>query len=156
MPKEIQPLVSGHYLLEKYPGSGGWTYAAIPEVVQNPNAPFGWVKVKVHIDGIDFGQMKLMPMGNGRLFLPLRADIRKKIRKQAGDSVSILLFPDDDPPLMPQELVDCLRMGAADLYARFRALPEGEQNAKLKWIYAAKTPAAQAERIAQLIEELEA
>jgi hypothetical protein len=155
MPQEMQPLVNGNYLLEKYPGAGGWTYAAIPEVAQNPNAPFGWVKVKVHIDGIDFGQMKLMPMGAGRLFLPLRADIRKKIRKQAGDTVSIVLFPDEDPILLPPELIECLRLGATDLYPRFRALPEGEQKAKLDWIYAAKTEATQAERIAQLVEALE-
>jgi len=28
-----KPLVNRKYLLEKYPGKGGWTYAAIPEVL---------------------------------------------------------------------------------------------------------------------------
>jgi uncharacterized protein YdeI (YjbR/CyaY-like superfamily) len=29
--KTEKPLVNKKYLLEKYPGKGGWTYAAIPE-----------------------------------------------------------------------------------------------------------------------------
>lgn len=49
--KSGKPLVNKKYLLEKYPGKGGWTYAVIPEVLQNKKAPFGWVKVKGTIDG---------------------------------------------------------------------------------------------------------
>ena len=62
-----KPLVNNHYLLEKYPGKGGWTYAAIPEIKQNKNAPFGWVKVKGSIDDFELKQYKLMPMGNGKI-----------------------------------------------------------------------------------------
>ena len=40
MKKEV-PLVNRKFLLEKYPGKGGWTYAAIPEILQNKNNPFG-------------------------------------------------------------------------------------------------------------------
>ena len=36
---EEQPLVDKEYLLEKFPGKGGWTYAMIPEVLQDPHAP---------------------------------------------------------------------------------------------------------------------
>ena len=48
------PLVNGKYLLEKFPGKGGWTFAAIPEVLQNKNNPFCWVKVKGSIDDYCF------------------------------------------------------------------------------------------------------
>jgi hypothetical protein len=41
-----KPLVENKYLLQKIPGKGGWTYAAIPEVLKSKNTPFGWVKVK--------------------------------------------------------------------------------------------------------------
>ena len=34
MEKE-KPLVNAAYLLQKFPGKGGWTYAAIPEIPQN-------------------------------------------------------------------------------------------------------------------------
>lgn len=41
-----KPLVNATYLLKKFPGKRGWTYAEIPEVLQNKNNLFGWVKVK--------------------------------------------------------------------------------------------------------------
>ena len=47
------PLVDKDYLLERTPGNGGWTYAPIPEVPQDTKAPFGWVKVKGSIDGVE-------------------------------------------------------------------------------------------------------
>jgi hypothetical protein len=40
-------------------------------VVKGKNAPFGWVKVKGSIDGIEFNKYHLMPIGGGRLFLPV-------------------------------------------------------------------------------------
>jgi hypothetical protein len=41
------------YLLEKYQRKGGWTYAAIPEVLQDKNSPFGWGKVNGRIDDLE-------------------------------------------------------------------------------------------------------
>lgn len=56
-----QAIVDGVYLLEKYPGKGGWTYAAIPEVRQDKRNPFGWVKVRGRIDEYELKQYKLLP-----------------------------------------------------------------------------------------------
>jgi hypothetical protein len=86
--KEIL-LVDKQFLLKKFPGKGGWTYAAIPEVSQPKRIPFGWVRVKGSIDSYKFTRCKLMPMGNGQLFLPVKAEIRNKIRKKEGDMVHI-------------------------------------------------------------------
>lgn len=80
-----QPLTDKAYLLEKFPGKGGWTYAAIPEIAPDKHAHFGWVRVKGTIDGYKIKGFHLMPMGNGKLFLPVKSEIRKKIKKQAGD-----------------------------------------------------------------------
>jgi hypothetical protein len=44
--KKEKPLLSKKYLLEKYPGKGGWTYAAIPEVIQDKDAPFGCLNIR--------------------------------------------------------------------------------------------------------------
>jgi len=63
------PLAKNRYLLEKFPGKGGWTYAAIHGIPQDKKAPFGWVRVKGTIDGYVFRHYHLMPMGNGKLFL---------------------------------------------------------------------------------------
>lgn len=70
------PLADGFYMLEKFPGKGGWTYAEIPELVQDKTKPFGWLTVKGTVDDYVLNQYKLMPMGNGKLFLPLKRAIR--------------------------------------------------------------------------------
>jgi len=41
--KTETPLVNKKYLLKKFAGKGGWTFAEIPEILQNKNNPFGWV-----------------------------------------------------------------------------------------------------------------
>ena len=81
MDKE-KPLVDREYLLEKFPGKGGWTYAQIPEILQNKQSAFGWVRVRGTIDNFEIKNYNLMPMGNGKLFLPVKAEIRKKIKKR--------------------------------------------------------------------------
>jgi len=92
-----KPLVNKKYLLEKFPGKGGWTFAAIPEIMPDKNAPFSWVKVKGSIDGVEIDKYHLMPSGKGTLFLSVKADIRKKINKQAGDYVHVILELDNEP-----------------------------------------------------------
>ncbi len=150
-----KPLVNADYLLEKYPGKGGWTYAVIPEIPQNKKNPFGWVRVKGWIDGFELKQYKLMPMGNGRLFLPVRAEIRKKIGKQAGDYVKVVLYADDSRLEIPQEILECFENEPPKLFETFSGLTEGEQKAYLDWIYGTKNPDTKAERIAKMMERLQ-
>lgn len=154
-PDDELPLVNADYLLEKYPGKGGWTYAVIPEIPQNKKNPFGWVRVKGWIDSFELKQYKLMPMGNGRLFLPVRAEIRKKIGKQAGDYVKVVLYADESRLEIPQEILECFENEPPKLFENFSGLTEGEQKAYLDWIYSAKTPDTIAERIAKMMEKLQ-
>lgn len=75
--------------LEKSPHTGGWTYVIWPE----SNKFFGTngaVKVKGKIDGVVF-QSSFMAMGDGQQMLPVKADIRKAIKKGAGDTVTVEL-----------------------------------------------------------------
>jgi hypothetical protein len=148
-----KPLVDKAYLLEKFPGKGGWTYALIPEVLPDKKAPFGWVVVKGSIDGVAFSKYHLMPMGNGHLFLPVKAEIRKKIRKQAGDYVHVILYADGGPREVPEELLQCLEDEPAGR-AFFETLSEDERMAYVKWIYSARTEDAKVERMAQVLDRL--
>lgn len=150
---EEQPLTDKSYLLEKFPGKGGWTYAAIPEISPDKHAHFGWVRVKGSIDGYEIKGYHLMPMGNGLLFLPVRAEIRKKIKKQAGDWVQIILYADNTPQEAPEELVLCLQDEPA-AYQAFLKCTDGEQKAVVDWIYSAKTDETKVERIVQTINKL--
>ena len=149
------PLVNSDYLLEKYHGKGGWTYASIPEIQQNKNNPFGWVKVKGSIDDYEQKNYKLMPMGEGKLFLPVKAEIRKKIKKEAGDYVRVILYNDDSPLEIPAELIRCFDNEPPHLFNTFNAFTEGEQKAYIDWIYAAKTDNTRVNRIVKMMRNLE-
>ncbi|MBD79961.1 MAG: hypothetical protein CL840_13695 [Crocinitomicaceae bacterium] len=152
---EEKPLVNSSYVLEKFPGKGGWTYAEIPEIIQNKNSPFGWVKVKGSIDGYELKQYKLMPMGNGRLFLPVKAEIRKKIKKSAGDTVHVILSADDSLLEIPKEIIECFKNEPSELYETFQSFSEGEKKAYLDWIYEAKSEETRVKRIVGMMEKLE-
>ncbi|MEL6143495.1 MAG: DUF1905 domain-containing protein, partial [Bacteroidota bacterium] len=114
-----KPLVNAEYLLQKFPGKGGWTYAEIPEILQNKDNPFGWVIVRGSIDEFELKQYKLMPMGEDKLFLPVKKDIRKKIKKEAGDYVKIILYADDSPVVIPDEIIECFRNEPPQLHSTF-------------------------------------
>ncbi|MBK7966170.1 MAG: DUF1905 domain-containing protein [Bacteroidetes bacterium] len=152
--KKENILVDKEYLLEKYPGKGGWTYAAIPEVLQDKNAPFGWVKVKGSIDKYEFKNYTLMPMGNGQLFLPVKAEVRKKIGKQAGDWVHVILYADNAPTEVPPEFLDCLNDEPVAL-KNFKVFTNGQQKEYIDWIYSAKTDKTKVSRMAQAIQKIE-
>jgi hypothetical protein len=154
MCKEIS-LVNKDYLLQKFPGKGGWTYAEIPEILQNKNNPFVWVKVKGSIDFFELKQYKLMPMGNGKLFLPVRAEIRKKIKKEAGDFVNVILYSDESPLIIPVEIIECFKNESQKLYDTFIGYTDGEQKTYLDWIYSAKTEETKADRISKMMSRIQ-
>lgn len=141
------------YLLEKFPGKGGWTFAKIPEILQDKHAPFGWVRVRGTIDGFAISHYHLMPMGNGSLFLPVKAEIRKKIKKQAGDWVHVTLYADTLPTGMPEELEQCFG-DEPGIMETFLSYPEQEQQSVITWIYAAKTEDIKIDRITQVMDNI--
>lgn len=151
--KMEKPLVNQAYLLQKYPGKGGWTYAEIPGISQDKSAPFGWVRVRGSIDGYPIKQYRLMPMGNGKLFLPVKAEIRKIIGKKEGDYVAVVLYKDESPLEIPEALQLCL-LDEPAAYSAFMALSESAQKKHIDWIFSVKKIETQAERIAECIQML--
>lgn len=149
----MKALVNKQYLLEKFPGKGGWTFARIPEILQNKQNPFGWVTVKGSIDGYEIRNYKLMPMGNGSLFLPVKAAIRKVIGKKEGDYVTVILFPDNDPVTIPQEMLDCLRDEPL-AYKHFLEMTTAQQKHYVDWVYAVKKESTRIDRIATAIQRI--
>ena len=146
-------LVNNNYILEKYPGKGGWTYALIPEIPQDKKSHFGWVKVSGTIDGYELKKINLMPSGKGQLFLSVKAEIRKAIRKQAGDSVHIILYPDLVPLDISKEWLYCLAE-EPKAYDFFNSLNESEQKLYLDWIYSAKTDETKVNRMGECMDRL--
>lgn len=153
--KPETPLVQQKYLLEKYPGKGGWTYAQIPEIPPDPHADFGWVRVKGSIDGVELKGYHLMPMGNGKLFLPVKAAIRKKIKKEAGDWVEVILFPDPVSIEMPTDFLLCLKENPELHDCFFQTLNETEQQAIIAEINASRSEEDKIERMGKILNRLE-
>ncbi len=139
--------------LQKFPGKGGWTFAELPGIAPDPSNPFGWRRVRGKVDSFELRAYHLMPMGNGSLFLPVRAEIRKKIGKKEGDSVRVLLYSDDVPLEMPEDLLLCLREEPMAL-EQFNSLLQHERDKLIQWIYAPKKQESIDDRMARAIDRL--
>ncbi len=146
----MKPLVNKTIILEKFPGKGGWTYGRLPGVKPDPHAHFGWIKVRGFIDDFEIRQYHLMPIGNGELFLPVRAEIRKKIRKSVGDKVKVVLYRDVEDVYIPEELRDCIDLEPSSKKA-FEKLGIDEKKEIIRWIYSLKNEENRANRIAELM-----
>ncbi|MCR9015523.1 YdeI/OmpD-associated family protein [Aquiflexum gelatinilyticum] len=148
-----RPLIDNDYLLQKFNGKGAWTYVLFPEIPKEKRFPFGWMKVSGSIDGFQLENVTLMPFGNGQLFLPVKAAIRKAIKKEVGEWVKVILFTDEIPEIIPDDILECLQ-DAPKAYQRFKSLSDSQQKEEINAILDSKKQDIKVEKIVKLIERL--
>ncbi|HLI92749.1 MAG TPA: YdeI/OmpD-associated family protein, partial [Puia sp.] len=95
-------------------------------------------------------KVALLPMGEGDFIMPLKAAVRKAIRKQKGAKLIVELELDKAVIRPPKELMDCLADEPAAL-AHFNSLPRSHQNYFGNWVQQAKTAGTRAKRIACVV-----
>jgi hypothetical protein len=150
----MQQLIDGEFLLEKFPGKGGWTFIRLPLTGLASKNHFGMLNVSGSIDSHSFESKNLMPYGDGTLFLPVSKEIRKKIQKESGSKVRLQLFRQEIPHQLPDELRICLLDYPGKL-EMFLALSLPEQKVWLERIYSSETEEKKAEQIVRLLGVLE-
>jgi hypothetical protein len=136
---------------EKY----GWTVVPVTEKIAQKIKPKNKkvFRVKGTIDEHEISGIALMPMGNGEFVMPIKATIRKAIKKVKGAKVTLQLQEDNTPLVINTDLIDCLQDEPTAL-AFFNSLTASHQRYFSNWVIDAKTEATKAKRIATCVNAL--
>ncbi len=145
--------------IKKFDNQGektGWTYIEISaEIAEQlkPNTKVSFL-VKGKLDDVVIKGASLLPMGGGNFILPLKSDIRKKMRKNKGALLEVKLEADEEPYQINEDFLQCLKDSPGAAF-HFSKLPSSHQKYFSKWIESAKTESTKARRIAQAVEAME-
>ena len=131
----------------------GWTYIEIPADIaqQIKHGNKKSFRVKGMLDGLEISGRALLPMGEGGFILPLKAEIRRGIRKGAGAMLQVKMEEDKDFKIeMPDDLQECFDFEPEAL-DHFNSMPKSHRNYFIKWINDAKTAETRNKRIVNAV-----
>lgn len=150
----MDPIFNDHIKLEKPDVKGGWTFVTMPVMPHLPKKK-GSTTVKVcgFIDDYELKDFNVWAMKRGT-FLAVKTEIRKAIKKEAGDTVKLVLYLNEPQMVIPEDFLVCLRE-EPKLLACFEEMKNEEQQKTIDWIFAAKTEDEKISRIVKTMEKLE-
>ncbi len=148
------PIVDKTYKIKKKAGKGGWSYVVLPGIPSGAKSTLGLVRVKGFVDTYELRQFNLLPMKNGSMLLPLKAPLRKAIKKKEGDGVHVTLFVDRSPVDIPEEILDSV-VDSPRAYEFFLKLSDSNKKYYIDWIVDSKKIETKAARIIKMIKLLE-
>jgi hypothetical protein len=131
----------------------GWSYIAVPAHLAQQIKPENKKSFRVRgmLDGFNIAGMALIPVGNGDFILPLKAEIRKGIHKNAGAALQVKIEEDKDFKMeVPADLKDCFDF-EPEAFDYFNSLATSHRYYFIKWINSAKTSETRAKRIVNTI-----
>ncbi|MFI5137402.1 MAG: YdeI/OmpD-associated family protein [Sphingobacteriales bacterium] len=131
----------------------GWRYIAITadmaqQLKPGNKRPF---RVRGMLDGFAINGIALMPMGDGTFVMPLKAEIRKRIHKNAGAMLHVCIEEDTGYKVeVPDDLQECFDF-EPEAFDFFNSLPKSHRDYFIKWIDGAKTSETRAKRIVNTV-----
>jgi hypothetical protein len=136
----------------------GWTYFYVPDAVAEALKPGqkASFRVKGLLDEFPIKLVSTIPMGSraevddASFIIPVNADMRRGIGKEAGAKVRVMLELDTDPLPQSDDLLVCLADEPAAL-ATFEKMPLSHRHYYVKWIESAKTHKTKAKRITNTV-----
>ncbi|KPM48390.1 YdeI/OmpD-associated family protein [Jiulongibacter sediminis] len=141
--------------MQKYGKMGektGWTFLEIEQAIAQQLKPDTKTsfRVKGQIDQVKIKQLALIPIGEGNFILPLKADLRRKLKKEHGYKVKVKLELDETKFELSEDFAACLE-DAPKAQEFFGTLTEGHRRYFSNWIESAKTIETKTKRISQAI-----
>lgn len=148
----MEPIFNDHIQLQKSEGKGGWTFITMPIMTHLPKKKNSTVRVRGTIDDYVLEGIHIWAMKKGT-FLAVKAEIRKAIQKESGDTVKLVLYLDEPQSAIPDDFMICLKE-EPKILARFEKLPQKQQKEMLDWIFSAKTEDEKIDRMAKALDQL--
>lgn len=145
-------------IIEKFGEMGektGWTFVPVSAEIAGRLKPGcrQSFRVKGKLDALAIEAMALIPVGDGKFILPLKADLRKKLGKKKGDPLVVHIGEDKKPYQINADLLECLEDEPSAL-STFNSLTGSHQRYFSKWIESAKTNATRIKRISMAVNAL--
>lgn len=131
----------------------GWRYVEIPVDLARQLKPGNKraFRVKGKVDNYEISGFALIPMGDGKFIMPLKAEVRKAIRKESGAMVVVQLEEHKDFKVdVPADLQDCFDFDP-EAQTQFNSLVMSHRNYFIKWIESAKTDETRAKRVVNTV-----